>query len=50
MRPATPANTALFLDRLDAMEWEDKMWTELTKLKEELWRARIGLVTDDTTV
>lgn len=50
VRPATPANTALFLDRLDAMEWEDKMWTELTKLKEELWRARIGLVTDDPTV
>jgi len=35
------------LNKLETMEWEDKMWTEITKLKEELWRARIGLVTQD---
>ncbi|KAJ1030134.1 hypothetical protein NDA16_001046 [Ustilago loliicola] len=44
----SPAATALYLDKLDSMEWEDKMWTEVTKLKEELWRARIGLVTEDS--
>lgn len=42
-----PAPTALYLNKLETMEWEDKMWTEITKLKEELWRARIGLVTQD---
>lgn len=42
-----PPATAIYLDKLDVMEWEDKMWTEITKLKEELWRARIGLVTED---
>lgn len=42
-----PPITALYLDKLDSMEWEDKMWAEVTKLKEELWRARIGLVTQD---
>ena len=41
-----PPPTALYLNNLDSMEWEDKMWTEVTKLKEELWRARIGLVED----
>lgn len=48
-RTATPQPppTALYLDKLESMDWEDKMWTEVTKLKEELWRARIGLVTDD---
>ncbi|KAJ9476614.1 Rab guanine nucleotide exchange factor SEC2 [Pseudozyma hubeiensis] len=45
--PLPPPVTALYLDKLDSMEWEDKMWTEVTKLKEELWRARIGLVTED---
>lgn len=43
-----PAATAIYLDKLDSMEWEDKMWTEVTKLKEELWRARIGLITEDS--
>lgn len=47
IRTGTPAPTALYLDKLEAMDWEDKMWTEVTKLKEELWRARIGLVTED---
>ncbi|KAJ1035171.1 hypothetical protein NDA18_000767 [Ustilago nuda] len=41
-----PAATAIYLDKLDSMEWEDKMWTEVTKLKEKLWRARIGLITE----
>lgn len=45
--PLPPPVTALYLDKLDTMEWEDKMWTEVAKLKEELWRARIGLVTED---
>ncbi|CBQ67966.1 related to GTPase activating protein sec2 [Sporisorium reilianum SRZ2] len=47
---AAPPVTAIYLDKLEAMEWEDKMWTEVTKLKEELWRARIGLVTEDGDV
>ncbi|SPO21152.1 related to GTPase activating protein sec2 [Ustilago trichophora] len=46
-RTPTPLPTALYLDKLESMEWEDKMWTEVTKLKEELWRARIGLITED---
>ncbi|KAJ1028008.1 hypothetical protein NDA13_003459 [Ustilago tritici] len=43
-----PAATAIYLDKLDSMEWEDKMWTEVTKLKEELWRARIGLISENS--
>ncbi|SNX81886.1 related to GTPase activating protein sec2 [Melanopsichium pennsylvanicum] len=46
-RTSSPPPTALYLNKLDTMEWEDKMWTEVTKLKEELWRARIGLITED---
>ncbi|SPO20232.1 related to GTPase activating protein sec2 [Ustilago trichophora] len=46
-RTPTPLPTAIYLDKLESMEWEDKMWTEVTKLKEELWRARIGLITED---
>lgn len=44
-----PSVTSLHLSKLDAMEWEDKMWTEITKLKQDLWNARIGLLTDTAT-
>ncbi|PWZ01466.1 hypothetical protein BCV70DRAFT_172806, partial [Testicularia cyperi] len=43
-RSATPINTTLQLSKLETMDWEDRMWTEITKLKEELWRARVGLL------
>lgn len=44
---APPPPTAIYLNKTDSLEWEDKMWTEVTKLKEQLWRARVGLVTED---
>ncbi|EST06487.1 GDPGTP exchange factor Sec2p [Kalmanozyma brasiliensis GHG001] len=44
---APPPPTAIYLHKLDSLEWEDRMWTEVTKLKEELWRARVGLVAED---
>ncbi|EPQ26460.1 uncharacterized protein PFL1_06108 [Pseudozyma flocculosa PF-1] len=44
---APPPRTTLLLGGDDAVDWEDKMWTEITRLKEELWKARVGLVVDE---
>ncbi|KAN0061962.1 hypothetical protein ACQY0O_005957 [Thecaphora frezii] len=45
-RPAPPIKVTLHLGGNDAVDWEDKMWTEITRLKQEMYKARIGLVVD----
>lgn len=50
MPAPTAARTSLSLVADDSFDWEDKMWTEITKLKESLWKARIGLLAEEADI
>ncbi|PWN48027.1 hypothetical protein IE53DRAFT_381668 [Violaceomyces palustris] len=42
--PATVRTRLALGGDMSELGWEEKLWTEITKLKEEMWRARIGLM------